>query len=66
MDNAGRVAKVERLLGLRGNDTKKEYYRVADVITDLRHFCNAKGIDFDQEQEMAEDYYLDECEEEAV
>ena len=66
MNNAGRVAKIERLLGLCGNDTDGEYYRVADVITDLRHFCKAKGIDFEQEQEMAETYYLDECEEETA
>ena len=66
MDNAGRVAKVVKHLGPRGNDTDSEYYRVADVITDLKHFCDAKGVDFEQELEMADTYYLDECEEEKV
>ena len=54
MDNAGRVRKIVRRLGLRGNDDALEWYRVADVISDLRHFCDVKNIDFNQELQMAE------------
>ena len=63
MDNPGRVRKVKKLLGLRGNDTDAEYYRVADVVTDLMHFCDSNGIDFDQEMRMADTYYVSELEE---
>jgi len=64
MDNPARVKKIKKLLGLRGNDTNTEYYRVADAVTDLMHFCDSKGIDFDQEMRMADTYYMSELEEE--
>ena len=63
MDNPARVAKVRRILGLRGNDNQKEYYRVADVLTDLRHYCDAQNIDFDQEMTTSITFYQSECEE---
>lgn len=66
MYNVDRVNKVKNLLGLRGTDDSKEYYRVADVISDLRHFCDSRDIDFEQELQMAETYYVNECEEETV
>ena len=66
MDNPARVKKIKKLLGLRGNDTNTEYYRVADVVTDLMHFCDSKGIDFDQEMRMADTYYVSELEEEVA
>ena len=61
MDNLGRVQKIKRLLGLKGNDTESEYYRVADVLCDLRHFCDSKGIEFDDEMQSAVNYYQSEC-----
>jgi len=66
MDNPARVKKIKKLLGLRGNDTNTEYYRVADAVTDLMHFCDSKGIDFDQEMRMADTYYRSELEEEVA
>lgn len=63
MDNPQRVAKVRRILGLRGNDNQKEYYRVADVLTDLRHYCDSQNIDFDQEMTTSVTFYESECEE---
>jgi hypothetical protein len=66
MDNPARVKKIKKLLGLRGNDTNTEYYRVADAVTDLMHFCDSKGIDFDQEMRMADTYYTSELEEEVA
>jgi len=66
MDNPARVKKIKKLLGLRGNDTNTEYYRVADAVTDLMHFCDSKGIDFDQEMRMADTYYISELEEEVA
>ena len=63
MDNPARVAKVRRILGLRGNDNQNEYYRVADVLTDLRHYCDSQNIDFDQEMTTSITFYESECEE---
>ena len=60
MDNFERVAKIKRILGLRGKDTQKEYYRVADVLTDLRHFCDSQNIDFDQEMTKSITFYENE------
>ena len=36
IDNPKRVRKVKRLLGLKGNDTESEYYRVADVLCEWK------------------------------
>ena len=60
MDNFERVAKIKRILGLRGKDNQEEYYRVADVLTDLRHFCDSKSIDFDQEMTKSITFYENE------
>ncbi len=40
MTNKERADKIRKLLGLQGKDTDDEYYRVADVICDLKHYCN--------------------------
>ena len=57
MDNLERAEKIEKLLGLCGNENDTEYHGVADAVTDLRHFCDANGICFDQEMKMAHSYY---------
>ena len=54
--NKDRANKIARLLGLRGNDDDKEYYRVADVLCDLQHYCKLKGIDYSEEIRMADTY----------
>ena len=40
MTNKERAKKIKKLLGLRGRDNDTEYYRVADVLCDLQHYCN--------------------------
>ena len=62
MNNKERVKKIKNLLGLRGADSENEYYRVADVLCDLKHFCDAESIDFDNEMDMAQTYHEDERE----
>ncbi len=62
MNNKDRVKKVKSLLGLRGADSEDEYYRVADVLCDLRHFCDAKKINFYGELDMSETFYEQERE----
>jgi len=54
--NKDSADKMERLLGLRGNDNETECYRVADVLCDLQHYCKIKGIDFSEEMRMADSY----------
>ena len=65
--NKDRINKVKRLLGLTTNedealDDENNYYMVADVLCDLKHYCDKFKIDFDQEREMSEIYYDDEVE----
>ena len=54
--NKDRADKIERLLGLRGNDDDKEYYRVADVLCDLQHYCEINDKDFNEEMELAKTF----------
>ena len=64
MNNKNRVKKVKRLLGLfednRALDDETHYYRIADVVCDLQHYCDKYAIDFDQEIHMADVFYKDE------
>ncbi len=65
--NKDRINKVKRLLGLPPNEDKRKddennYYRVADVLCDLKHYCDKFKIDFDQEIKMSKIYYDDEVE----
>ena len=66
MNNKDRAKKIKSILGLRGKDTDKEYYRVADVICDLRHFCDSRSINFNDEMDRAETFYEQEKEYEEV
>jgi hypothetical protein len=57
--NKDRADKIERLLGLRescGEDLENEYYRVADVLCDLQHYCEINGKDFNEEMELAKTF----------
>ena len=56
MTNEDRADKIQRLLGLQ-DDGKAEYVRVADVICDLRHYCDLHKIDWQDEKSMANDFY---------
>ena len=56
MINKDRADKIQRLLGLQ-DDGKAEYARVADVICDLRHYCDLHKIDWQDEKSMSYDFY---------
>ena len=56
MTNEDRADKIQRLLGLQ-DDGKAEYVRVADVICDLRHYCDLHKIDWQDEKSMSYDFY---------
>ena len=62
MNIKDRVKKIKNLLGLRGADSENEYYRVADVLCDLKHFCDSKKINFHDELYMSETFYKQERE----
>ncbi len=57
MNNKDRALKVKKLLGMQGEDSENEYYRVADVLCDLKHFCDEFKIDFNEEVEQSEVFY---------
>ena len=60
MTNKERAKKVKKLLGLEENkfNDKNQYVSVADVICDLRHFCDLNSIDWMEEQIKADNYYV--------
>ena len=70
MTNKDRADKIKKLLGLQGEDNDSAYYRIADVICDLQHYCDyykkhpdyEDDIDFDNEVETGKLYYLEEDE----
>jgi hypothetical protein len=62
MNNKDRVKKIESILGLMGEESKDKYYRVADVLCDLKHFCDTKSINFYDEMDMSEIFYNSEKE----
>tara|TARA_R100000329_G_scaffold135092_1_gene115330 strand:- start:180 stop:377 length:198 start_codon:yes stop_codon:yes gene_type:complete len=64
MNNKDRALKVKKLLGMQGEDSENEYYRVADVLCDLKHFCDEFKIDFNEEVEQSEVFYHEEKESE--
>ena len=58
MDNEKRAKRIEKALYLGGQKDKgNQYCRVADVITDLRHFCDRQGINWEDEIAMSEIFY---------
>ena len=65
LNNNDRANKIKRLLGLIKNDSKAKddknhYYRVADVLCDLKHYCNKYKIDYSNEKKMANIFYENE------
>jgi len=65
--NKDRALKVKRLLLLDEDrhmeDQDNTYPRVADVIADLRHFCDHFGLNWQKEIELSELHYEEESEE---
>ena len=57
--NKDRANKIKKLLDLQ-DDEKAEYVRVADVICDLRHYCDLHKIDWQNEWSVSEEFYDDE------
>jgi hypothetical protein len=64
MTNKKRAEKIKKLLGLNGQDNDT-YYRVADVLCDLQHYCDyykhhedkKTKLDFNYELDCANEYY---------
>jgi len=66
MNNKDRALKVKKLLGMQGEDSENEYYRVADVLCDLKHFCDEFKIDFNEEEQQSEVFYQYELDKERL
>ena len=66
----GIVERIKKALGLNGEDKANKYYRVADVISDLMHFCDHypyfkpddDNITFDSEYQKGIEFYHEEKE----
>ena len=65
MTNKKRAEKIKKLLGLNGQDNDT-YYRVADVLCDLKHFCDEFKIDFNEEEQQSEVFYQYELDKERL
>ena len=68
-NNKDRANRIKRMLGLQGEDNDSEYYRVADVICDLMHYCDYNKehpdgykIEWENEMNSALTYYQGEKE----
>ena len=66
-NNKDRANRIKRMLGLQGEDNDSEYYRVADVICDLMHYCDYNKehpdgykIEWENEMNSALDFYKEE------
>ena len=57
MTNKDRANKIKKLLSLQGKDNDTEYYRVADVLCDIKHYCDHYKVNWEQENTMAETHY---------
>ena len=57
-DRADRIAKIERSYMSETCDTKESF--VADLLADIRHYCDENGIDFAREDGMAYQHYTEE------
>ena len=62
--NKDRINKVKRLLGLTTNedealDDENNYYRVADILCDLKHYYYKFKINLNQESKISKIFYDD-------
>ena len=72
--NKDRANRIKKALGLNGKDKGNKYYRVADVISDLMHFCDhypyfkpdETKITFNSEYNKGIEFYYEEREEERI
>ena len=61
MTNKERVERIKKTLSLgEQKDKGNKYYRVADVLSDLRHYCDETNIDWFDEVNTADLFYDEE------
>ena len=58
MEDEKRAKRIEKALSLgKQKDKGNQYYRVDYVVTDLHHFCDRQGINWEDEIVMSEIHY---------
>ena len=58
MTNKERAERLKKALSLGEQEDKgNKYYRVADVLSDLRHYCDENNIDWFDEVTLSHLYY---------
>jgi hypothetical protein len=61
MNNTARVKRAERaLVGAYSLEEGERGANIVDILTDLRHYCTAHGIDFANADRIAGDHYFEE------
>ena len=56
-----RALRIKKALYLgEQQDKDNKYYRVADVLSDLKHYCKHNNIDWNSEVDLSEIYYNNE------
>lgn len=55
------VRRVGRTIGRRARNDDTTYVgAVRDLLTDIRHYCDAKGLDFHERLKVSREVYLEE------
>ncbi len=58
MNNKERAERIKKALSLGEQEDKgNKYYKVADVLSDLRHYCAENNIDWFDEVNLSDLYY---------
>ena len=61
MTNRERAERIKKALSLgEQQDKSNKYYRVADVLSDLRHYCDKNNLDWVNEVNQADLFYDEE------
>jgi hypothetical protein len=62
LDNQSRRRRALRAIRAHKNNDKGHIYNfdVVDVLTDLRHYCEARGFDFSDLDRQSYDHYIEE------
>jgi hypothetical protein len=57
-ENKARVARAEQAMGLYLKGGRRPAQAVVDILSDLRHYCDAYGINYLQHYDIAGRNYL--------
>jgi hypothetical protein len=65
-DNLRRIARIETLIKKTGDQAAQDRMNLIDVLTDVMHYAEEKGLDFDDVLVSARNHFSDESTSKAV